>query len=379
MTRLTRLIEQSFRVAPGAEPEDALRSWSERRTLLVVAEDDAGNQGVGEASPLPGYSPDTLDDAWDGLRRLLGQPLPDLLSGVSRSLSALGDTLSSPAARFGFDSALLDLWSRKRAEPARVLLASLAREMFGFAVVPEAPYQNPGCSVAALLPSGAERALAHAHARAACGIDAFKVKIGAPCAWDEELRTLVELRKCFPNARLRVDANQSLSPETLAERRPALRSLELEWLEEPILDFRGVPQGLGVPLALDESLQTNVPDAGLLSEHHVRAYVLKPTTLGGFLPSLELAENARSAEIASVVSHAYEGPIGFAALAALALTLGPGRPSDGLDLHPGLAGETALPAFDPARGRIRAWTEPGFGIPLDTLLERREITREARA
>jgi o-succinylbenzoate synthase len=380
MTRFTRLIEQSFRFDAGAEPEDALRSWSERRALILVVEDGAGNQGLGEASPLPGYSPDTLDAAWSGLRGLLGKPLGDLQGGASRSLSAIGDTLSSPAARFGFDAALLDLWSRKRAEPAWVLLARMARETARNGAVPEAPKQNPGCDVATLLPSGFERALAHAQAASARGIRAFKAKIGAKGAWDDELRTLEELRKRFPDARLRADANQSLSAETLAERLPALRALGLEWLEEPTREFpKNLPRSLGVPLALDESLQKNAPSAQTARKHEVRAFVLKPTTLGGFVRSLELAESARSVGIRAVVSHAYEGPVGFAAAAALALALGPERPPDGLDLHPGLPSDRVSPAFDAARGRIRPSSEHGFGIPLDTLLERGEITREARA
>jgi len=378
MTRLTRRVEQRFRFEEATG--NALGSFSERRTLLVVAEDDAGNSGVGEASPLPGYSPDSLDDAFSALAALLGKPLGELGAGSSKSLLAVANTLSSPAARFGFDGAVLDLWSRQRAEPAWALLARMATETRSDPAAFEAPHPTNGLDVAHLLPSGCDGALDRAARAFARGIRCFKVKIGAPGAWAEELATLAALRRSFPDVGLRADANRALSPAELDERLPALRELALEWLEEPTRDFpNDLADSVGVPLAFDESLQKHAPNPGTARELGVRAYVLKPTTLGGFTRCLEHAERARSAGIPSVVSHAFEGPVGLTQAAALALALGKWRPPDGLDRHAGVADAGALPAFEPISGRIRAWSEPGLGLPLDTLLGRREILREARA
>jgi L-alanine-DL-glutamate epimerase-like enolase superfamily enzyme len=111
----------------------------------------------------------------------------------------------------------------------------------------------------------------------------------------------------------------------------------------------------------------------------VRAYVLKPTTLGGYVRASELAREAMAARIHVVLSHAYEGPVGFCAVAALAVALGDARPPDGLDRHTGLADAPALPAFDGEARRLRPWSEPGFGLELAPLVERRPPTREARA
>ena len=79
MIRITRLLEQHFRFMDEAgEPtvaRDAERAWSERRTLLALVEDGEGGLGIGEAAPLPDYSPESLDDAWNALAPLVGTEL----------------------------------------------------------------------------------------------------------------------------------------------------------------------------------------------------------------------------------------------------------------------------------------------------------------
>ena len=78
MIRVARLLEQHVRFADAHETSgvsaaaDTRRTWSERKTLLVVVEDAEGRVGLGEAAPLPDYSPDTLDD--DVLIRLVSEP-----------------------------------------------------------------------------------------------------------------------------------------------------------------------------------------------------------------------------------------------------------------------------------------------------------------
>jgi o-succinylbenzoate synthase len=387
MIRLTRLIEQHLRFADEAgeatSARDAERTWSERRTLLAVVEDADGRLGIGEAAPLPDYSPESLDDAWNSLVPLVGAELAtDELGapGSSRGLLAISSAISSPSARFAFQTAVLDLWSRRRGEPAWALLGRIFSELAGDDREPTVASLDEGRKVSALLPGELEVALVHAERAFSRGIRSFKAKIGAPGAWAEELGLLRALRQRFPDVTLRADANRSLSPEELWQRLPALRELRLEWLEEPVRRFPvGIEWPLGVPIALDESLQSAPPDERVLRDHGVRAYVLKPTTLGGFVRVFELAETARSSDLAVVVSHAYEGPLAFSALSALSLALGPGRPADGLDRHPGVADAATLPGFDAEHGRIRAWPEPGLGHSLDALLERRPQVRELRA
>ncbi|HEX6275160.1 MAG TPA: enolase C-terminal domain-like protein [Polyangiaceae bacterium] len=382
---MTRLLEQRV-VLPGDDgandpprAADSRRVWNERATLLVVVEDDDGLFGLGEAAPLPDYSPDTLDDAWAELAPLVGKGLPALESGASRELLALSESMRSPAARFALESALLDLWSRQRGEPAWTLLGRLLGELTGSTAQADVA-TGAERAVAALLPADSGHALDYAERAFERGIRCFKAKAGAPRAWSDELATLRALRRRFPDVRLRVDANQALSPAELWQRLPAFRELRLEWLEEPTARFpEGIDWEVGVPLALDESLQRTPPTPDTARRHGVRAYVLKPTTLGGYVRANELAGVAGAAGLDVVLSHAYEGPVGFSAVAALALALGSSRPPDGLDRHAGLADAPSLPAFDGETRHVRAWSEPGFGLALAPLVERRPPAREVRA
>src|SRR5947208_15721169 len=89
----------------------AVERWSERRGLLLRLVDSEGRVAQGEASPLPRYSPDTVEDAAAALARLDWTTLPDAEPGgpalaylgrAARALAPLG-----PAARFAVETALL--------------------------------------------------------------------------------------------------------------------------------------------------------------------------------------------------------------------------------------------------------------------------------
>jgi L-alanine-DL-glutamate epimerase-like enolase superfamily enzyme len=99
----------------------------------------------------------------------------------------------------------------------------------------------------------------------------------------------------------------------------------------------------------------------------VAALVLKPTLLGGLSPCQKLASAAAEAGIASVVSHTLEGPLGAMGAAVLALSLGPGRPADGLSPHAGLAG-IRPPCLQTGADRLIRWGATGLGLSLGQAL-----------
>ena len=62
----------------GADASNASRAWRERRGLLLEICDREGRIGQGEASPLPGFSSDTLAEARADLLGVDWAGLPDL-------------------------------------------------------------------------------------------------------------------------------------------------------------------------------------------------------------------------------------------------------------------------------------------------------------
>lgn len=352
-------------------------TWATRRALTLVIEDQKGRLGLGEAAPLPGYSRDTLERARGDLRALLGRQLPERDPG-SFGAQALGITsaglesasarmasagLESASARMAVETALLDLWARQAEAPAWALLTP-------------AEAVNAPLALSLWLPDDTDQALASARAAWARGTRSFKVKCGRLDTADPGLSLLEALRSALgPEAELRADANQSATRAAFEAASARLTALGVAWVEEPAAE---APTGLSaVPIALDESLAAETPDFAPARASGAVALVLKPTVLGGLGRALELARRGREAGLTAVVSHALEGPVAYAASAALALSLGTGRPADGLAPHPGL-GARRPSCLDPALDRLVAWTAPGLDVSLDDALAGRTVLDEVR-
>ena len=83
----------------------------DRWTVLLALEDEDGHTGLGEAAPLAGFTPDSVDDAEAALHRWASDD----------SSGGLPD--GSPTARAAVDSALLDLAAQVAGTSVHRLLA----------------------------------------------------------------------------------------------------------------------------------------------------------------------------------------------------------------------------------------------------------------
>jgi o-succinylbenzoate synthase len=336
--------------------------WTERRGLVLALRDDEGRVGHGECAPLPGYSVDELDDAATALAAL-----PRALSGTLTALDdthALLDAVAEavpnrlPALRFALETAALDRLGRRRGVP----LWQLLRELTGAQGVPER------VALAALLPSDdADRALRQARPLLAAGVRCFKLKLGPDIPTPAQLATLAALRRELPpSVALRLDANASLDPARLAMSLSALSEFSPELVEEPIdlthIDAaaRATLAAARTPIALDESLRAPTSCAALLEQGWCDSVVLKPTTLGGFARCLELAARASAEGRGLIVSHTFEGPLGWTACAQLALALASPRAA-GLWPQAGQC-PPALAARLLHDGQLSPPMEPGLGV-----------------
>ena len=331
-------------------------SWRERRGMVLRLFDDAGNVGQGEASPLPGYSPEDLPSARAALAREPWRRLATidasapLIPQVRHAVDGIDEGL--PAARFALETALLDLIGQRTGRPLWVLLGTGE---------PAGPVPL-SCSVST---HDARHAVESARRAVEKGAAAVKVKVGAD--WEAEMGLLRALRRELgADVRLRVDANQSFEAGVLLGRLLELASLGVEMVEEPCATH--VLESLDrspVPIALDESLQgprgpallSRLGAAGV-----VRYVILKPTTLGGLSACLDIARHARATGAEPIVTHTFDGPIALAAACALAVALPPPRHPAGLSHHAGLAAYPAveLPMVEPRQ--IVPSEEPGLGI-----------------
>lgn len=329
--------------------QNARATWSHRQSCIITLKSDSGNRGQGEAAPLPAFSPDNLTDCQQALAALDLRELParlepgqDLIGELGRASVRIPPNL--PAARAALEAALLDLWSRAASVPAWALLA------------PGAPTPRQR-ALAALLTGEPERAVEQALAARARGVTTFKFKIGRPGALARELSAVRALRaELGASARLRLDANQALSVAEAREYLPRFAALDVEFIEEPCAPTELAQlDDLALPLALDESLAT-----GAHPRRGDRAIIAKPAVQGGITGCYALGEAARAVGASLVLSHAFEGPLGLALSAVLALCIGSDTVAHGLDCEGAQLDPLALPAY--RNGTIHTWSEPGFGI-----------------
>lgn len=325
----------------------AARGQRERHGLLVRVVDCTGGFGQGEASPLPGYSRDTVGAcaAQLGAIDIARLPLPDggsVTEWWMRAMDAID--LPAPAARFALETAVLDWWGRRHG-------LSLARLLGG----PEAEARRvPLAALASDLPA----------ARVAFqrGIRAFKLKISA-ATLEDDLRMAQAVRDEFGNAiRLRFDANRSLPPASVLEHLHALARFEPEFVEEPVpLPDFGLLAQSPVPLAVDESLID--PSAWPSLAAVCRVVVLKPTLLGGLTACLLRASEATALGLGLAVTHTFDGPVALAAASELAAALPGSLLACGLDRHAGLDAWPSVAIAQLGRAEVSSAARPGLGLP----------------
>lgn len=374
-------IEITRHAGPVSGVASARDTWRTRQGLLLRLRDDRGQEGLGEASPLPGHSPDRLDDCEAQLRALdyaeispaepMGAPAQDSAMDARPLRAALARAtrrVSAPAARFAIETAILDLLARRAGQPLWQLLRALLPRADVALLPPPGPVAlNAVCTE--LDPDRAADQVARAHDR---GIRCFKLKVGRD--FEREMAVLEAARaRHGDHVALRADANQAWPPDLCRAHLERLAAVAPEYVEEPMREPISHLAGLAplpVPVALDESL---TPRAGapeppgvdeLLTAGPVSVLVLKPMLLGGLVRALDWAGRGRARDIDPVVSHLFDGPVALAACAHLAVALAAPR-ACGLDRHAGLDAwpELDIPYLGPARIDVPAQAGLGISMP----------------
>lgn len=330
----------------------AAAGLAERTFAVLTLSSEDGTTGVGEASPLPGYSPDSIEDAAEELQHLIDEPIEVDPSSVPRALldrMLEVQLMEHPSARFALESALLDWLGKVRGEPVHALLGSSPARSIPIAnlVLETDPARWPD----------------HVDRLCADGATHLKLKIGATL--DQEVRALQIVRDRHPGLAIRLDANGRIDIADLRRHAATLESLALELVEEPVASRDWLEaMTLPLPFALDETLRDESMSRRLLGEGQVRALVIKPAVVGGVTATLDLAKIAREYGAQPVLSHTFDGPIARAVTAELALALQ-------AELAAGLGSHPALDLWPPhriaaIRGReICPHTVPGLGFEFE--------------
>ena len=276
-----------------ARPLGTAHGEIRRREGFVVTVErgrsDAAAVGVGESTPLPGWteSYEECAAALDGLSDL---------DRDEATLDAL-DAAATPAARHGVSLAAADAEARRR---DRRLVDHLADEAEVDAAAESVP-------VNATVGDGSpDETAAEARRAVGRGYDCLKLKVGARGV-DADIERVRAVRDAVgDDVALRADANGAWDRETARRALDGLAAFDLAYVEQPLpaadLDGLAVLRGSGdVPIAVDESVAARGIDA-VLDAAAADAAVLKPMALGGPDRALAAALRSRRAGVEPVVT-----------------------------------------------------------------------------
>jgi o-succinylbenzoate synthase len=327
---------------PLADPLATADGTIERREGFLVEYDHRGETGLGEATPLPGWT-----ESLDACERALSRAL-DADGGHSAALLTF-DAGETPAARHGFATALLDADARADGIPLC--------EWF------EGPAHSSVPVNATVGDADSEATGERARAAVDAGFDCLKLKVGARPV-DADCDRLAAVREAVgDDVTLRADANGAWDPETAERAFERFADYGVAYVEQPLpaenlAGHADLPGPVGV--ALDEALvahsMQDVLDASVADY-----LILKPMVLGGPGNAHTLAVRARDEGVEPVVTTTVDAVVARTAAVHVAAAI-PDVVPCGLATGGMLAADLGPDPAPVEDGRIRVPQDAGLGI-----------------
>jgi len=335
---------QSFSLPLSSPLGTATGEITSRRGLLVGLSVD-GHRGIGEATPLAGWT-----EPYEACRRTL----ESVTDGDSDGPPALPDPTETPAAAHAVDLAVSDARARNGGKP----LAAWLRQQADIAGSP--PESVP---LNATVGDGdIETTVSAATNAVQDGFEWLKLKVGArdPGADLDRIRAVD--RAVDDTVRIRLDANGAWNRTQATSVLDGIADLDIEYLEQPLaaadLDGMAGLRGRGTDLAVDESLATHSLDA-VLDAGAADVVILKPMALGGPRRTVDIAMRARDAGLRPVVTTTIDAVVARTAAVHTAAAI-PDVTACGLATGSLLAADLAADPVEITRGRAQLPTADGL-------------------
>jgi o-succinylbenzoate synthase len=312
-----------------------------RREGFLVRLEHAGERGVGEATPLPG---------WTESRAACRDSLEAVAADERDWDGALG-RMDAPAARHGLSLALADARARREGEP-------LYRSLGGTEVVERVPVNGTigdgdpaevGETAATLVDSG---------------MGCLKLKVGAGSLERDRERIEAVTAVAGADVELRLDANGAWDRETAETAIALAAAFDVTYVEQPVPadDLSGLAdlRGRGVGIAVDETLAEYDLES-VRAADAADVVICKPMVLGGPDRAVSLARDARAAGIEPVVSTTIDAVVARTAAVHVAAAV-PDVRASGLATGDRLVTDLCPDPAPVDRGVMSVPQEPGLGL-----------------
>lgn len=304
----------------------------QRDGLILILMDSQGHVGLGEISPLPGFSRETLETAIYRTSMLVDRIIKHghFSAQSNHGRKVIWEHKAAPSViHFGVETALLSLLANERK-------LSLGTMLYG--------HSSAKIPVSGLIQSALSDWVPEAEYLTKEGYKTLKIKVGRIDP-HLEARGIQDIRDHVgPEIKIRLDANRTWNMETAIGFGKAVAHLDIEFIEEPLRDPTQLPRffdATGVHFAFDETLHGIIdPNISLEAYTGLKAFVLKPTLIGCTARLVTLINLAREQGILPVISSSFESDVGLAVLSQLAASVSGEEIAVGLDTRSSFAAGT---------------------------------------
>ncbi len=325
LPRLARVEAIHVRVPFRRPILDATGEYTHRRSWLLRIVDEHGAEGLGEAA----LQPIAEDVTTAALAMLIREIVPELAAGRPPAWAEL--------AREGEPG---------RAAMAAVegAIAALVAARSAVSTVEAGAVPAASIPVSAAIRFGGPDAGAEAAAQAVqLGFGTLTLRAGFERVTDQLVARIRAVRAAVgPEPRLRIDADGAWDLETATERLAALEPFRIEYVEQPLaawdlIGHAALRERVRVPIALDESIDSEGAARAALAEGAADVIIVKPARVGGMAATRRIVDAASGAGARVVLGTYFETGVGIAAaLRVAAATHDNGRATTAEPAH-GLA------------------------------------------
>lgn len=279
----------------------ASHSRTETDNLLVRCVLSDGTVGYGEGVPREYVTGETAESALELLKKsdLSSQftdcrDFPQALEMIERFRTAPvpGDDrqCQGNAARCAVELALLDAYGRAFGEPLVNVTKLLAPDLYEFR--PRVQYSG------AITSSKGFKAKLAAWKMWIFGFRQLKLKVGIE-GQNDPARLKSIRKRVGRKMDIRIDANEAWTPENVREKIQELEPFGISSVEQPVPHgqiqcMKEIRSQIKTPIMLDESLCSRVDAERAISNGLCDFFNLRLSKCGGFIPSLRLAQLAKS-------------------------------------------------------------------------------------
>lgn len=288
-----------------------------REGFYIIVRDEEGVSGCGEAAPLPGFSIESLRDVREQLIRLRDEETEEELL---------------PSVSFALEMAMLDLAKNQRDIPMRCLISEDYQERV---------------FVNRLLMADDPEVRGKAQDFFNQDSKVVKIKVGRQSV-AKDAKVIQEIcKRADQEILLRIDPNGRWSLKEALEFSDLCRDLPIEYIEDPVKDLKDLHEfgvSSGIETAVDGLYREN-PFSDFSKIAGVSTVVIKPTLVGGFEVTKQMARSLDALGLQVVISSSFETSAGILALGNLAASICGEGVAVGLDTFSYFADDALSPAL----------------------------------